>query len=162
MNSSIKKKIHKIMDLCLEAKTRGHDCFLSYSGHVDSLRIHIHLFGWNSEIDPDYESSIYLTYKNTVTELDKVIVYLKEIINTDYERSVKLNYFNRNFNSIMNCDTDYRDQKLSKLLTNIESEFSIPAYKDEKYNEENPDVMKLYRNISNERSIIKALKVQGD
>jgi hypothetical protein len=62
----------------------------------------------------------------------------------------------------MNCDTDYRDQKLSKLLTNIESEFSIPAYKDEKYNEENPDVMKLYRNISNERSIIKALKVQGD
>lgn len=153
------EKIHKIMDLCLEAKTRGHDCFLSYSGHVDSLRIHVYLFGWNREIDPDYVFCIYLTSQNADAEFDKIIINLEGIINTDYDRSIKLNYFNRNFNSIMNCDTDYyREQKLSRLLTHVESEFLIPAYKDEKYNEENPDVMELYRNISNERSIIKELK----
>ena len=154
------KKIHKIMDLCFEAKTRGHDCFLDYSGHVDSLKFRSYLFGWNEATDSHYSTAIYLNHQNTDAKLDKVIVYLEEIINTDYSRGIKLNYFKRNFNLIMNSDIDYKDHSLSKILSKMELVFSIPAYKDEKFNEDNPDVMEFYQKISNERSIIKALEMQ--
>ena len=153
------EKIHKIIDLCLEAKTRGHDCFLNYSGHVDRLQFHIHLFGWGSGIEPDYKIDIKLTYPNADEKLDEIIIYLEDAINND-DKAIKLNKFIRLFNSIITglSDVNMRDYELSVLLTKIELQFSIPALKDEKYNEENPNVMELYQNISNERSFIKALK----
>ena len=152
------EKIHKIMDLCLEAKTRGHDCFLNYSGHVDRLQFHIHLFGWSREVEPEYKIDIKLTYPNADNELNEVIVYLEDVISGN-DRNTKLNDFRRKLSSILILDeSNIRDYELSILLTKMELEFSIPALKDERYNEENPDVMELYQNISNERSFIKALK----
>lgn len=154
-----KEKIHKIIDLCLDAKERGCDCFLRYSGHVDRLDVDVYLFGWSSGTEPDCKRDIKLTYPNVHEKLDEVIVFLEDVINTE-DRAVKINNFQRKFDSIMMewYDTNIRDLELSKLLTKIELAFSIPAFKDKAFNMENPDVMELYQNVSNERSFIKALK----
>ncbi len=146
------EKIHKILDLCLEAKEHGHDCFYDYSGHVESIKIRVYLYGWNYEFNPDYESRI--NEKSTDDELDKVVSYLEEIINSDNDNNIKLNYFNRNFISVMNRDSDYKDYELSKILTNMKTVFLIPT--DEKFNEENVEVIQLYRKISNVHSLLKA------
>lgn len=155
------EKIHKIMDLCLKAKKRGHDCFLNYSGHVDTLRFHIYLFGWSSGIEPDYKIEVKLTHPNADEEFDAIIGYLEGAIETD-DKGIKINNLKAQFNSILKCnDTNLRDYDLSSLLTKIEREFSIPAYKDEAFNAENPDVMELYYSVSNERSFVKELMHKG-
>lgn len=153
------EKIHKIMDLCLEAKGHGHDCFINYYGHVNLLKIKVNLYGWSNGAEPSYSCEINLTYPNINKRLDEIIEYLEDVINSD-DRNFKLNEFRRKFDSIMTLsDVNMRDYDLSQLLTKIEFEFSIPAFKDEAYNTENPDVMELYQSVSNERSFIKALKV---
>ena len=44
-----------------------------------------------------------------------------------------------------------RNIKLSSLMSKMEFDFQIPALNDEKYNQENKEVIELYREISNAR-----------
>jgi hypothetical protein len=156
-----KDKLHKIMDLCIDAKRFGHDCFLNYSGHVNTISFNIHLLGWGRENAPHYEKRVNLTYTTADDELDDIIQYLENILNTNYDdKNLKLSIYSKKADSILKFkDINIRDYELSKLLTKMESEFSIPAFKDEIFNSENPDIMNLYQNVSNERSFIKALKI---
>lgn len=56
------------------------DIFVDFSSHVKGLRIKVILDGWNpEELKTDYEKTIYLDWKNSETELQKVLDYLKTI-----------------------------------------------------------------------------------
>lgn len=41
----------------------------------------------------------------------------------------------------------------TKLMNDMEQIFKIPALNDEKFNEDNPDVIELYRQISDSRAL---------
>ena len=80
MNAKIKKKIHKITDLCFDAKDFGHDCFLRYMSHVESLSLDIHKNGWNGEKETDIHVDFYLNKEDAETKLDEVIECLENLI----------------------------------------------------------------------------------
>jgi hypothetical protein len=48
--------------------------------------------------------------------------------------------------------SDYRkDERLAELMTKMERQFRIPAFRNEAYEKANPDVMRVYRKISDAR-----------
>lgn len=47
-----------------------------------------------------------------------------------------------------------RDEQLARLMTEMERRFNIPILNDELYNWENPDIINLYRKISEARTTI--------
>lgn len=44
-------------------------------------------------------------------------------------------------------------KKLAELMTEMEIRYEIPMINDENYNEKNPEVIELYRKISNARHL---------
>lgn len=67
--------------------------------------------------------------------------------------SEKVRSYRARFGEIMSDQlTDLqRDKKLSELMTRMERKFQIPGINNEDYNWENPNVMDLYRVVSNAR-----------
>jgi len=162
MNKEIRIKIYKIMDLCLDAKELGHDCFLSFQAHINAFEMQVYLYGWRTGADPEYRSQVSLKHGNIEDILEKfdgIINYLENINNLN-EKEIKLQDMKAKFNSIMKYGpSNLRDYDLSCLMTKMEELFSIPAFNDEKFNQENADVMELYKSVSNERSFVKNLKI---
>lgn len=67
-------------------------------------------------------------------------------------REAKIKSFREQFQMIKECkNEDVRTKQLADLMTEMEGKFNIPLLKDEKYNQANPTVMELYRDISNAR-----------
>lgn len=67
---------------------------------------------------------------------------------------MELEYFSNEFNTIMKKDyaTSFaRDAALARLMTEMEGTYHIPALNSHEFNEQNPEVMKLYLKISNAR-----------
>jgi len=42
-------ELQHILNLCIYAKTKGHDVFFNYSPHVNMVTVDIHLNGWKEE-----------------------------------------------------------------------------------------------------------------
>lgn len=67
---------------------------------------------------------------------------------------MNLNYFQDQFEMVKECkDPDIRDKQMSILMNNLEVTYDIPALNDEKFNQANPYVMQLYREVSLARTI---------
>ncbi len=67
---------------------------------------------------------------------------------------MKLDYFNSEFDTIMKkayATSFARDVALARLMTEMEGTYHIPALNSHEFNEQNPEVMKLYLKISNAR-----------
>lgn len=64
--------------------------------------------------------------------------------------------FEQKYNKIIDWKlAEYKkDKQLSKLMTNMEGQFYIQLINDNKWNEENKDIINLYRKISDSRSFI--------
>lgn len=97
---SVKKKILKIMALCLEInppeiKDIGQKktaVFFRWSPHCNVLSIAIHSGGWVSMTDPDIQYDLYLKNKSRKSlnkELDKTIKKLEEILKGEQNAEVK-------------------------------------------------------------------------
>lgn len=48
------ERILNLLSLCMQAKTKGIDCFFNYSPHVNKFEINVHLNGWHDHEDPNY------------------------------------------------------------------------------------------------------------
>lgn len=61
--------------------------------------------------------------------------------------------FTKRFNEIVTSDTSEKTktERLSTLMTDLEQAYNIPSLNDEKFNEENPFVIRLYRTVSEAR-----------
>lgn len=79
-----RERIHDILDLCMEAKKKGYDCFFSYNPHVSfgQFCVTVYLNGWDKDIEPD--RCLYLCAggkKSYGTDsIDEVEEYLKGLI----------------------------------------------------------------------------------
>lgn len=82
MNARIKKRIHKIIDLCIDAKDFGHDCFFDYSPHVQMFVFQSYKNGYEVGVkkNRDFDSRIYVDKEDAETKLDKIIDYLENLI----------------------------------------------------------------------------------
>lgn len=63
--------------------------------------------------------------------------------------------FGKEYETIMssNIDTDTKDQKLAALMTKMEIDCKIPYQRNPEWEKQYPEVIALYRKISNSRII---------
>lgn len=80
IDARIKKKVHRIMDLCFDAKDFGHDCFFNYSPHVQQFEFYLYKNGWIEEKKQDIKRNTYLNDDSSEIELDKMIEFLENLI----------------------------------------------------------------------------------
>jgi len=81
MNVRLRKKVHKVMDLCLDAKDLGNDCFLKYQPHVHMIDISCYIGNYEKEKPIAFSTYTYLDMENNaVVELNKMIDYLEDLI----------------------------------------------------------------------------------
>lgn len=59
----IREKVVEITAAAFKAKDKGHDIFLEYSPHVQSLVIRGYIGGWVGYTNPTWETTVYLTDK---------------------------------------------------------------------------------------------------
>lgn len=65
---------------------------------------------------------------------------------------MNLNYFKDQFEMVNECkDPEVKNFQLGILMNNLEQTYNIPAQNDENYNRANPNVMELYKSVSNAR-----------
>lgn len=60
--------------------------------------------------------------------------------------------YTRKYNDILALPKGKRSVKLAVLMTELEITFKIPMINSDKFNQENPFLMELYRTISGERT----------
>lgn len=65
----------------------------------------------------------------------------------------RLAEYKRRYNDAMNVSRSRRDFLLAEIMTDMEIEFRIPMLRDRAEKEVAPDVLRLYRLISDSRSI---------
>jgi hypothetical protein len=80
MNARIRKRIHKITDLCIDAKDFGHDCFYGFHPHVNKINFDFYKDGWEKGKESILYEDIKLNGPETIEELDNVIKLLEELI----------------------------------------------------------------------------------
>lgn len=85
------KKYLKLLKLCLKAKKNGHDCFLYYSPHVNSIKITVYINGWKKDADIDKEFRFYINNYNDegLAVADQAIKYLKNLIKESEDKNVQ-------------------------------------------------------------------------
>lgn len=66
-----------------------------------------------------------------------------------------LKEYENKYDNIMDSSLDIEDKnyELSKLMTNMETDFEIPRLNNNEWNNKNKEVIELYRIISNSRSL---------
>lgn len=69
---------------------------------------------------------------------------------------MKLSDVNREYELVMHStDKQYdKNVKLSKLMTKMEREFSVPLLRNEEWERNNKKVIAMYRKISNSRKLV--------
>lgn len=82
MNARIRKRIHKIIDLSIDLKDFGHDCFVEISPHIERLNICCYRGEWFKGKEKALDEGIYLDadVEKVLKELDKAILFLEELI----------------------------------------------------------------------------------
>lgn len=80
MNAKIRKRIHKIIDLCIDAKDFGHDCFFTTQPHVSSIDFNFYKNGWEKDKESILYEDIKLNRPETIEKLDSVIKLLEQLI----------------------------------------------------------------------------------
>lgn len=81
MNVRLRKKALKVMDLCMDAKDLGHDCFLKYQPHVHLIDISCYTGNYEKEKPIAFSTYTYLDVEDdAVVELNKMIDYLENLI----------------------------------------------------------------------------------
>lgn len=80
MNARIRKRIHKIIDLCIDAKDFGHDCFFTAHPHVSTIHFSFYKDGWEKDKEAILYEDINLNSPETIEKLDSVIKLLEELI----------------------------------------------------------------------------------
>ena len=56
------EKIHKILELCMKAKAKGHGVAFDYFSAVEGIRIYIYLNGWIKDADYDKQFHFYIDF----------------------------------------------------------------------------------------------------
>lgn len=80
MNARIRKRIHKIIDLSIDLKDFGHDCFIDTLPHVNQIKIYCYKDGFAIEKEEVLYEHIYLDDDETIEQLDKIIEFLEKLI----------------------------------------------------------------------------------
>jgi hypothetical protein len=80
MNARIRKRIHTITDLCIDAKDFGHDCFYSFQPHVNNIHFDFYKDGWEKDKEAILYEDIKLNSPETIEKLDSVIEALEQLI----------------------------------------------------------------------------------
>ncbi len=80
MNVRLRKKVHKIVDLCMDAKDLGHDCFFNTYPHVNQVKIQCFLGEWDKEKEIGFEKHTNLNSDDAVDDLNEMIEYLENLI----------------------------------------------------------------------------------
>jgi hypothetical protein len=80
MNARIRKRIHKIIDLCIDAKDFGHDCFFTAQPHVSSIDFNFYKDGWEKDKEAILYEDIKLNRPETIKKLDSVIKLLENLV----------------------------------------------------------------------------------
>lgn len=57
------------------------------------------------------------------------------------------------FKNILEVGGELKDNRLSSLMTDLETAYNIPFLNDDEYNKRNPFVVKLYRAVSEARGL---------
>ncbi len=75
-------RISHLLNLCMQAKAKGHDCFCHYQPHINRIEISIYLHGWREAATED--KSFWLCagdgYCIGCDSVDTVEAYLKELV----------------------------------------------------------------------------------
>ena len=79
MNPSVEQLHLDILSLCLKLKSKGHDAFYSYSGHVNWARVSVFIGGWEDEKEPDITFD-YLPTKEYDLKLNNCKDYLQNLL----------------------------------------------------------------------------------
>ncbi|WP_245830910.1 hypothetical protein [Sediminibacillus massiliensis] len=62
--------------------------------------------------------------------------------------------YTKRFNEIMECSTgDIRDFRLAALMSDLEERYLIPAFHNEAFEADHPELMQLFRSVSMARSL---------
>ncbi len=69
--------INRILNLCIEAKEHGHDCFFQYTPHVEWAEVRIYVDGWRSGEEADKELRANF---DKPKELEEIIEILEKLI----------------------------------------------------------------------------------
>ena len=79
-----RERIYNILDLCMEARKKGHDCFFRYHPHVSfgQFDVTVYLNGWDKDIEPDRCLYLCADGKKSygMDSIDEAEEYLKGLI----------------------------------------------------------------------------------
>ena len=81
-------QIDNILNLCIHAKEKGHDCFFQYSPHCALITIYAYRGDWKEKLDPDMTFYLYIDAKSSIhnpLEIDKAEYYLTKLVRGDAE-----------------------------------------------------------------------------
>lgn len=86
-NKKLRAKINELFNFAFDLKEQGHDLFIDYAPHVNSLSIRLHINGWYTNKYPNYAQILYFDVwpKFTPDSCTKMINEIKEIINNNKE-----------------------------------------------------------------------------
>lgn len=79
-------RITNLLSLCMEAKTKGHDCFFDYAPHIDGITIKIYKGGWkegevvDNEVVADFCDKTFRFDLDDVWTARQAEEYLKGLI----------------------------------------------------------------------------------
>lgn len=73
------EKIHKILELCMKAKAKGHGVAFDYFSTVEGIRIYIYLNGWVKDADYDEGFCFYTDLYDADEKADEIIRYLENL-----------------------------------------------------------------------------------
>lgn len=65
--------------------------------------------------------------------------------------------YRQRFEQIVECAEPGRTRQLAVLMSEMEKEYNIPMLKNDAFNAANPEVIKLYREISLARTLLSQL-----
>lgn len=78
----MKERILNLLNLCMQAKAKGHDCFFDYQAHVNSVEVTSWENGWvsNKLLDRRFKFYINDELYNYDSLMDEAEEYLKGLI----------------------------------------------------------------------------------
>lgn len=59
MKNLKKAELTQLVELAVEAKALGHDVFVDYAAHVDSVTVRIYVGGWDTHTDPKTANYVF-------------------------------------------------------------------------------------------------------
>ena len=79
MNPSVEQLHLDILSLCLKLKSKGHDAFYSYSGHVDWATVNIYIDGWDEDKGYDKQFNFLWTSDKDCVDGESINIVLGDL-----------------------------------------------------------------------------------